>query len=61
MTLDSIEAKILEVLKDKYISVDALLDLIDEDGGTIIEKISIMELEGKIVTMPGGRISASVF
>ncbi|MGF7184629.1 DNA processing protein [Desulfitispora alkaliphila] len=52
----SLEQKILTTLKHETCNMDQLFSMLPEDRKTIIEAISIMELEGKVKILPSGII-----
>lgn len=56
--LSLMENKIIGMLKDNPMTINELIECLKENKDTLIEQISIMELEGKIKSIAGGRLIA---
>lgn len=57
LRLSVLEEKIIKIIKSNPMTIDALLKVIKEDKDSLIEKVATMELEGKIKSVAGGKIT----
>jgi DNA processing protein len=57
--LSFLEDRIINILQDKSMTVNELIECLKENKNALIEQISIMELEGKIKSIAGGRLTIS--
>jgi predicted Rossmann fold nucleotide-binding protein DprA/Smf involved in DNA uptake len=53
----SLKKKIVEILRNRPLSIDGILNLFKEEREQIFEQITIMEIEGKIKSISGGKIA----
>jgi DNA processing protein len=56
--LSAIEERIISIVKDKILTINELMEVMGESKNFLIEQIAVMELEGKIRSLAGGRITA---
>ena len=52
-----LEKKIVEILRNRPLSIDGILNLFKEEREQIIEQIAIMEIGGKVKSISGGKIA----
>lgn len=52
-SLEGLEKSICEMLKEKPMLADAIAVKLDEDISTILSKLTMLELEGYVVSLPG--------
>lgn len=52
-----LEKEILSVLNSAPVSVDELMSLVPQEKKSVLETLSLMELEGKVQRLPGGLLS----
>jgi DNA processing protein len=55
--LSELEERIIRVLKNKILTINELMEAVEENSIMLLEQISMMELEGKVRSLSGGRIT----